>query len=202
MAFIMCEPPAPCLLNCEYCYIPRKLKAKLGSDRTFVTTDDFVRLGERFGEGPHVFWFCASGEPMLRHDLLDAAYNLAEKGHRVVFVTGFGGDEVVLHKNVGYYWSMHFSEYERLEILGRVSLGVHLLSTEETKVWPTMVMHESEMPYLDVALRICQDFGWKLIPTRYREGQGDLADVDYKELEDRLRADERVDMRLWDYTPN
>jgi hypothetical protein len=198
---VMCELPGPCNFNCEYCYVPDEVKS---TPIKKTSTNDWIALASKFEEP--FFWFCGAGEPTLREDVFEAAINLSMY-HHVGIVTNLATEKAhellaisahYKHK-LSIYWSIHWLEMQKKGVLFDT---LYQVVERSGYIWPTMVMYPT---YIDIMPEVLMAMDWldlKLIPTRYRVDQGPLANIDYTEIEKRLRDSEHTDMRLWDATPD
>jgi hypothetical protein len=208
MRFIMSETPAPCNFSCKYCYVPQGFKPR--KDLKPVTAADYLRLADKLGPGPHLFWMCAIGETFMQPWLPECLQTLSID-HRIGVVTNlsyFGNEEperaCSYHtKNIGMYWSLHLDEMERTNCTQKTLQRVRRMLDAGIRVWPTLVCHPSYYDKLGDAVGMCADLGLKLILCRYRIGQADLAGLPEEEaVRSRFAGNANVDFGLWDRTAN
>jgi len=209
MHIIMSEPPAPCNFKCEYCYVPENFDRR--KDLKDIKSEHFLKLGERVGPGPHLYWMCGIGEPFMQPWTLECATELS-KQHKVCYVTNlsyFGNDwpeklcDLPTTHNLGMYWSVHYNEMLRTGCVGKTVERVRRMLSAGIRVWPTVVCHPTYFKHLDAIVDMCTDLGVKVIPCRYRIKQSDLAGLKEEHaIEDKYSSNPNVDFGLWDRTPD
>ena len=205
-SIIMSEPPAPCNFSCSYCYVPPNFDRR--KDTKVVTGNDYLKLAQKTGASEYLFWMCGIGEPFMM-SYIDEVTNTLASNHKMCVITNLSyfGNAIPEQladrhpKNFGAYWSVHWLEMKKHNVVNRVMDRVRYLTQRGVKVWPTLVMHPTYVDHLDEILDTIPE-GLPLSLCRYRIGQQDLAGLDIeKHITDKYRSDPRINWGIWDITP-
>lgn len=122
-----------CNLDCVYCYQPKAMRKKIGiSDKTALDAVEFIQ--REFGEDATIMFY--GGEPLLRFDIISRV--VREYPHLVYRIITNGclmTDQAMkffieFRDQVGIVWSASILNENMIQLMRRLKIGVHLVSSD------------------------------------------------------------------------
>lgn len=157
-------PIFTCNLRCGYCYVGQNPQdVKLPEFKYPVSTVKKALSKERLGGICH-FNVCGMGETMIPKELIDYVRVILENGHTVMIVTNgtltkrfeqFMELPVFLKARLGFKFSFHYLELDRLNMMDVFWNNVKLVRNNGCTISVELTANDSYEPYIEEIKQCC-----------------------------------------------